>query len=252
MKKLALLIVLFSISVMSFAQEGLTLGGHFSYNSTWLLNKQVFDEGAEMDVAVSYGNYYGIIAGYYFSKNLGVELNFNVNKLVQKYEGKIDYLFSTLYPDPNSYTAATVIRTTDIPILLKFGSNSYFELGPLVQLVNKATYTRTFNETNSLKPGWYNGTSYGFSNVSSIGVKSDFNSLGFGVVMGFGANFNLIEDVLKLNFGLRFNYILSDLGGVNALGLNKDSNYVLTDEKINFYSHPLYGGLKLGLVYYFD
>jgi len=31
------------------------------------MNKQVFDAGPEMDVAFSFGSYYGIIAGYYFS-----------------------------------------------------------------------------------------------------------------------------------------------------------------------------------------
>ena len=81
MKKVAFLFILLGITTMSFAQ--LTVGGHFAYNSTWLMNKQVFDAGAEMDVAASFGNYYGIIAGYYFSDQFGVEANINFNKLKQ-------------------------------------------------------------------------------------------------------------------------------------------------------------------------
>lgn len=248
MKKLGILLVLVSISAMSFAQ--LTLGGHFAYNSTWLMNKQVFDAGAEMDIAASFGSYYGLIAGYYVTDNFGFEINFNANKIEQKYSGSIDYLFSDTLR--NAYNASTVLKTTDIPVLFKFGQNSYFELGPVIQLVNKATYTRTFEEVNALNPGWYNSMGYAFSNVTNEGVKSTFNGVGFGVAFGFGANFNIIEDVLKFNFGMRFNYILSDLEGINGLGLTKDSNFVTDAAKVNFYNHPLYGGLKVGLIYCFE
>jgi hypothetical protein len=249
MKKLGILLVLFSISAMSFSQ--LTLGGHYAYNSTWLMNKQVIDEGAEMDVAASFGSYYGLIAGYYFSDNFGLELNFNSNKIVQQYQGSIKYLF-TLTDERNLYKASTVIRTTDVPILMKFGKTSYFELGPVIQLVNKATYSRTFEETDPFKPGIYNSNAYSFTNEVNKGVRADFNGAGFGVALGFGANFNLIDDVLKLNFGIRFNYIATDLKGINGLGLNKDSNYISTIEKENFHTNPLYGGLKIGLVYFFE
>lgn len=247
MKKTLLLIVLVSISAMSFAQ--LTLGAHFAYNSTWLMNKQVFDTGAEMNVAVSYGTYYGIMAGYYFSDDFGVEININPNKIEQKYEGSIKHL---LTEDRNTYSASTVINTLDIPILMKFGKNTYFELGPLVQIINKATYSRTFDEIGALDLGWYNNRVYSFSDVSNLAVKSNFVNTAFGATLGFGANFNIIEDVLKLNFGLRFNYIITDIEGINGLGYLKDSPYVLDDDKDNFKTNPLYGGIKIGLIYMFD
>jgi len=246
MKKIALIFVFAAVSTISFAQ--LTVGAHFAYNSTWLMNKQVFDEGAEMDVAASFGNYYGLIAGYYFSDEFGLEINFNANKIEQKYSGSIQFILSD---ERNNYNASTVLKTTDIPILMKFGKNSYFELGPLFQLINKATYSRTFDATSNL--GWYNDAFYTFSNEVNKAVKSDFNGMGIGVCMGFGANFNLIEDVLKLNFGLRFNYILTDIQGINGLGLVKDDpNYISDSERVNFKTNPLYGGLKMGLIYYFE
>lgn len=249
MKKLVLFFAFVSIVFVGIAQEGLNLGLHYAYNSTWLMNKQVFDEGPEMDPVSSFGSYFGLIAGYSFEDNFGLEINFNQNTLNQDYAGDIKYL---LNENRNEYTASTVIKTLDIPILLKFGSASYFEIGPLVQVINKATYTRTFDDTGALSFGYYNDELYAFTDAAAIGVKSDFAELGFGVTMGFGANFNIIEDVLKLNFGLRFNYILSDLEGVNGLGLTKDDSLVPTDDKVNFYNHPLYGGVKLGLIYYFD
>lgn len=248
MKKLALFFVLVGFSVMSFGQ--LYLGGQFAYNSTWLMNKQVFDEGSEINIAASYGNYYGLVGGYYFSDDFGLEFNCNFNKIEQKYTGSIDYYFSDTLR--NAYNSSTVLKTMDIPVLFKFGQKSYFELGTVIQIVNKATYSRTFDEVNVLNPGWYNSMIYPFSNLSNEGVKSTFNNVGFGVAFGFGANFNIIEDVLKCNFGMRFNYILTDLEGINGLGLTKDSGYITDAAKVNFYNHPLYGGLKVGLTYYFD
>lgn len=250
MKKLALFFVLVGFSVMSFGQ--LYLGGQFAYNSTWLMNKQVFDEGAELDVAASFGNYYGLVGGYYFTDNFGLEFNCNFNKIEQKYTGSIKYV---LNDDRNVHNSSTVLNTMDFPILMKFGKSSYFELGPVIMLVNKATYTRTFEDENSegWPSGWYNDRLYTFNSVSNIGVKSDFNGSGFGVAMGFGANFDLIHDVLLFNFGMRFNYIFTDMQGINGLGYTKDNTMYITDaERVNFKTFPLYGGLKVGLTYFFD
>lgn len=249
MKKIAFLFILVNISLLSFAQ--FNVGGHFAYNSTWLMNKQVFDAGAEMDVAASFGSSFGIIAGYYFSDQFGLETNINFNKLKQNYEGSIKYFF-TLNDERNAYTATTVLNTLDIPVLMKFGKNTYFEFGPMFQFVNKATYTRTFDETDVLNPGTYHGMAYSFANREDIAVKSNFKNVGIGVAFGFGANFNIIEDALKLNFGVRFNYILTDMQGINGLGEIKDSNFVTADEKDNFKTNPLYGGLKIGLIYIFN
>jgi len=247
MKKVAFIIVLLSISAISFAQ--LTIGGHFGYNSTWLMNKQVFDTGAEMGVAVSYGTSYGIIAGYYFSDDFGLEVNINSNKIEQKYEGSIKYVLSD---ERNTYNASTVLNTMDIPILMKFGKNTYFEVGPLVQIINKATYNRTFDDSGAIGLGWYNNSVYVFSDEQNLAVKSNFVNSAFGASLGFGGNFNLIEDALKLNVGFRFNYIITDIEGINGLAQVKEGPYVATDDEENFKTNPLYGGIKVGLIYIFD
>lgn len=247
MKKFALFFVFISFSYMSYSQ--LYLGGQFAYNSTWLMNKQVFDEGAELDIAASFGNYYGIVGGYYFSDDFGLEFNCNFNKIEQKYTGSIKYI---LTEERNAHNSSIVMNTIDFPVLMKFGKKSYFELGPVIMLVNKATYTRTF-EDETILLGWYNNMSYPFSNKVNEGVKSKFNGSGFGVALGFGANMDLIEDVLKFNFGLRFNYIFTDMQGINGLGYDKTELVYMTDaERVNFKTFPLYGGLKVGLTYYFD
>lgn len=252
MKKLALFFVLVSLTAASFAQA--FVGGQFAYNSTWLMNKQVFDEGAEMDVAASFGNYFGLVGGYYFTDNFGIEINCNFNKIEQKYSGNIKYFVND---DRNTYNASTVLKTTDFPVLMKFGKKSYFEVGPLIMLVNKATYTRTFDDENSLGLplglGIYNNRVYAFSNETNKGVNSFFNSAGFGVAFGFGTNFDLVHDVLIFNFGVRFNYIINDMVGINGLGLTKENTSYITDAgRVNFKTNPLYGGLKVGLIYCFD
>ncbi len=248
MKKVVLIFAFIGVMFSAMAQEGLILGVHYAYNSTWLMNKQVFDEGPEMDIASSFGSYYGLIVGYNFADNFGVELNINPNKIVQKYQGGIKYLLSD---DRYTYDASTVLRTMDIPVLLKFGNSAYFEIGPLVQIINKATYIIDYESDGALTYGSYNGL-FPITDQPSTDVKSTFKNNAFGATFGFGANFNLVEDVLKLNFGVRFNYILTDIEGVNGLGLTKESGYVLEDTQVNFYNHPLYGGIKIGLVYYFD
>ncbi|PLX09531.1 MAG: hypothetical protein C0596_03085 [Marinilabiliales bacterium] len=245
MKKIAFVILLLGVSVLSFSQ--LTIGGHFAYNSTWLMNKQVFDEGPEMDIAASYGMYYGFVTGYYFSDKFGLEINFNPNKIEQKYVGSMKYLFTE---DRYTYNASTVLNTLDIPILMKFGKSSYFEFGPLIQFINKATYSRTFDTEDAWAS--YNSQIYICENFTNKAVKSTFKSNAFGVTMGFGANFDIVEDQLLFNFGLRFNYIITDIEGINGLGETKESGYVPTDDKENFYNNPLYGGLKIGLIYMFD
>lgn len=247
MKKILLVSLLISFSYLGFSQ--FFVGGQFAYNSTWLMNKQVFDEGPEMDIAASFGNYFGATAGYYFNDKFGLELNANFNKIEQKYTGNFKQLLSN---DRAYYNASTVLNTTDIPVLLKLGKASYFEFGGLFSFVNKATYYRNF-DGNYLVGIYKNNLSFDLTDIEPMDVKDTFKSFGFGVVMGFGANFNLIEDVLKLNFGMRFNYIISDLEGINGLGSSKENrSYVSNDEAKVFKTNPLYGGIKLGLIYSFE
>jgi hypothetical protein len=231
------------------------LGGQIAYNNTWLLNKQVFAEGPEMDVEASFGHYYGFIAGYYFSDIVGLELNMNVNKVAQKYRGDFKLISITNSDERAYYNSSLVLNTIDFPILLKLGKVAYFELGGIFSLVNKAIYNKTFEEDYSYRIGIYKDIPLynDFKNVENLDVKYAFKDLGFGAVIGFGTNINLIEDALKFNFGLRCNFIISDLEGINALGYTKDKRpWVSEKETKTFKTNPLYLGLKAGLIYEFN
>lgn len=226
------------------------LGGQIAYNNTWLLNKQVFAEGPEMDVEASFGNYYGFIAGYYFSDIVGLELNMNINKISQKYRGD----FNIPFVDERAYyNSSTVLNTIDFPILLKLGKVAYFEFGGIFSLVNQATYNKKF-DGNYVIAVYKDIPFYtDFANRENVNVKETFKDFGFGAVIGFGTNINLIEDALKFNFGLRCNFIISDLEGINALGYTKDVRpWVSEKETKTFKTNPLYLGLKAGLIYEFN
>ncbi len=238
--------IFFTVIICLVANSQFVVGLHGGYNSTWLINKQVFDQGAEQDIDISFGNFAGLIGSYYFSDNFGIEMNLNSNTIVQEYLGAI----KNVLDDNILYTSIIRYKSTDIPLILKFGYETYFELGGMIHIVNKVVYNRIFTEPSGF--ALINGNIYTFSNATDVAVKNKFKSNGYGVLMGFGTHFNLINNKLLLNFGFRVNYILSDMEGINGLGFDKSSPYLKDDEKANFKTNPLYGGLKLGLVYVFD
>ncbi len=246
MKKLFIVVIFLISSFWSFSQ--LFVGADFAYNSTWLLNKQVFDLSSGTTVEISYGNYYGFVTGYYFSDKFGIEIDLNVNTIKQKYNGTIKHL---LTDDLYNYKSSTLLKTVDIPILMKFGESSYFEIGTLIQVLNKAVYNRTFEGEDENGIGIYNDKLFLCKNIENLGVKTTFNGLGVGAVMGFGTRLHIIEDKLKLNLGFRFNYIINDLKGINGLGHTKDSEFINESNRSSFKTNPLYGGVKASLIYIF-
>jgi hypothetical protein len=248
MKKIVLISLFICFIFKGYSQ--FYLGGQFAYNSTWLMNDQVFAEGPEMDVEASFGNYYGVIAGYYFSDIVGLELNMNINKISQKYRGD----FNIPFVDERAYyNSSLVLNTMDFPLLLKLGKSVYFEFGGIFSLVNQATYNKKF-DGNYVIAVYKDIPFYtDFANRENVDVKETFKDFGFGAVIGFGTNINLIEDALKFNFGLRCNFIISDLEGINALGYTKDVRpWVSEKESKVFKTNPLYLGLKAGLIYEFN
>ena len=239
MKKTTLFSVLFALTF--FANAQFYLGGAFTENSTWLLNKAVFDRGEDQDIAASFGNNYGIVAEFKFSDNMGVELNFLFNKHTQKYVGKTSC----------DYNSISSYNSIDIPLLLKMGEGAYFEIGPVFSLMQNARFKIDYD--GSICPG-----------DEDRDNTSDYVNTFFGAAMGFGGNIGLTDN-LKLTLGLRLYYGFTDLGGVNALGWNKEKtedmdnlyNLIHPDDD-NHYGHkdfktnPASGGLRIGLIYVID
>ncbi len=244
MKKLFVLssIVLLTLGLNA---QSFYFGGAFTAKSTWLLNKAVFDRGASQDVGVSFGNDFGIVGGVNFSDAAGLEINFLFNTFSQKYNGTKDIDAAIL----SDFTSKSIYKSLDIPILFKTGSEgAYFEIGPVISFINKSTFEMDYD--NAL-----------MTDLEPSDNLTNYNGTNFGVIMGFGGNIN-VSDNLKITLGLRFYYGFTDIGGVNAYGWNQkstkdwDNSYQLFHpEKDNHWGHkdfkttPLSGGLKVGLIY---
>jgi len=239
MKKNFLTIVLMFFVTLANAQ--FYAGGVFSENSTWLLNKAVFDRGASQDIAASFGNNYGIVAGFKFNENYGVEINFLFNKHTQKYVGNFIC----------DYNSISTYNSIDIPILLKLGEGAFFEVGPVFSLMQNAHFKIEYDGT--ICPG-----------NEDRDNREDYVNTFFGAAMGFGGNISLTDN-LKISLGLRLYYGFTDIGGVNALGWNKekteqmDNAYnILYPNDDNHYGHkdfktnPASGGLRIGIIYVID
>ncbi len=246
MKKIKLTFFLLISCLFIFAQESPYLGAHFAYNSTWLMNKQVFDHGSEMDPVATFGSYYGFIAGYKFNEDVSLELNLNFNNINQKYEGRLSQ---------NRYTAETNIKALDIPLLGKFGSKTYFEIGPVLQLVNSATYNRKFENEHLVS---YKGWAFWSSDITNKDVLTSdtddhlFQRTNWALALGFGTTIDILPDQLVMNFGFRFQYTFTDMQGVNGLGFTKDDDIFVPEiEKDSFHNNALLGGFRLGVIYYF-
>ena len=226
MKKIILSALLLT-SLNLYSQISIEGGVKGSYNSTWLFNKNISDQGTEQDYAAGWGSNYGLGAAVYFGPiGLGVEF------LRGTHTGGFAGYFA------GKYSSNVKLNVNQIPLLLKLKSKNgaYIELGAQVNSISKATYTFDYTDSDI-----FDGTNDETSNYSK-----SFTS----AVLGFGANVKLSKAIpLGLHAGIRLQYGFSDAKGVDALGFNLDNKIVYpTYEKTNAVS----GGLMIGLNYTFE
>ena len=226
MKKIVLGITCLLFISQSKAQNlGFQLEGQLKgmESSTLLLNKNISDKGAEQDYAPGWGTTFGLgINGYFKSVGLGVELLAGTHK--GSYKGVVL---------ANEYTSEVQLKQIQIPILLKLrGENGgYFEIGPQFNMISSARYT--FD-------GFVNSTS---------DVKSNYQSY-TSVVMGFGANMQLLKSIpLGLLIGMRLNYGFADAKGVDAFSNSLSSSIFYPTYKKTM---AVSAGLQIGLSYKFN
>jgi hypothetical protein len=245
MKK-ALLTLGIAISTLSIQAQDIRVGLTGGLNSTWLLNKNVFDQGDNLDVASTFGGRIGIEGIYSFSEKAGVSLGINfLSNNSQKYTGDVLNF---------NYDVKTKLSYIDIPVLFRLTSSggTYFEIGPQIGLLTSAT-----QDSSSSAPG---AISY-----SGKDVKYGYNSTNFALVFGFGADIDVSENIY-ITTGLRLGYGFSDVtkefstdaefdnalpvGGVQSFSTNAAN----TDDKGNFNyeaTNRAFGGLHLGVSYKF-
>jgi len=216
-----------------------------AFQNTWLMNKAVFDRGASQDIDVTFGQNYGIVAGFMVSESFGVEINFLYNHMGQKYVGEADFAAGIF----DSYSSESFINTLDIPVLARFGKDAFFNIGPVFSMTQAANFT-------------YTSGTYSTENNNLQGDNKDkYVKTFFGVIMGFGGDIHITK-YIAIRAGLRFYYALQDIGGVNAYGWDdamtetKDKEYFVTHPDNDdhwghkeFSTSPLTGQLRLGVVF---
>jgi hypothetical protein len=235
MKKIILCASLFFIVANAQAQLSIDGGVKGSYNSTWLFNKNISDQGAEQDYDMAWGSNVGIGAAVYYGP-IGFGVEFLRGTHTGGYAG--DFGLAGFLAS-GKYTSNVKLNVTQIPLLLKLKSKggAYIELGAQVNSISKAIYNRDFAD-NDL----FNDTD---NTVTSEYAKS-FTS----AVLGFGANVRFVKAIpLSLNVGLRLQYGLTDAKGVDAMGVSLE-NTVVYPTRQN--SNAVSGGIMIGLNYTFE
>lgn len=191
MKKLFLIVALSAVAITTQAQQfNIGLGG--GIYSTWLVNKNVSDQGDDLDFAATFGGQVGLNTQYYFKDNLGISLGLLFTGHNQKYTGDLG--------GNASYEAKTKLRYLDVPFLIRFGGGAkgaYFELGPQFSFLMSAKDQFTSSPAQA-------------DDYTDKNRKENFKTSGLAGILGFGVDIDASENV-TISTGLRLGYGFGDV-----------------------------------------
>ncbi len=215
------------------AQTFMQVGALGSFNSTWLFNKNVSDKGDDQDFAAGWGHNFGLCYGFYFNENIGIEINGLIGLNSGAFTGVLD--------TNKTYNSEISYSSIDIPLMFKYvgKSGAYLEVGPQFSILG------TFNY--GFKQSYYDfNTGLNVNNDTSYAVTNFFKTSSIAAVLGFGINIKF-TDALHLRTGLRFSYGLTDLKGVDALGVPFANFFSYKDGPLK--TNAMAGGILIGLTY---
>ncbi|MDQ3049659.1 MAG: PorT family protein [Bacteroidota bacterium] len=256
MKK-ALLTIAIVVAALSTQAQNFRIGVSGGINSTWLMNKNVFDANDGLDIAATFGGRFGIDAIYSFNDKIGVGLGFNfISTNSQKYTGDNIRLDGGVVNGLNG-DITTKLNYFDIPIMLRLTSSggTYFEIGPQFGFLTKAEATYENNDNSVF-------------DFEDFDIKDDFESTNIALVFGFGVDIDVTEKVF-ITTGLRLGYGFTDVtkeydtpaeyyaanpealifteSHVTSLNAHYDDNGKFNYEKTS----RVFGGLHIGISYKF-
>ena len=228
MKKIIFLALTFLAFNQLNAQFLIEINGKGSYNSTWLLNKNISDKGDDQDYAMAWSSNYGAGFTVYLGHiGVGIEGLFGHHKAA--YTG-------TLLSGNLNYSSEIDLKTSHIPVFLKFRTDKggFVELGAQMNNISSATYSNSQAILNPSNP----------SDDSKYYTKTSYSA-----VFGFGVNIVPIKKFpLGLLIGARLQYGFGDVKGVDALGYDlNNSIYYSNRYPTNIVSGGMYAGLTYTL-----
>ena len=246
MKKIFLAVCL-SLAVIAASAQDFRIGLKGTFNSTWLFNNNISDQGNIADYASTFGTSFGISSVLYFTENIGVAMDILYASNNQKLEGEIG---------PGlTYESVANVKYIDIPLLLRISSEGgpYVEFGPQFSFLAGAT--EDFTTSPSSPTVEYTDKDF----------KDDFSGFGLAVVLGFGVDIQA-NDNWFINIGLRFGYGMTDattefteaqVDADDAAGKHHSvySGWAHTDATPDFNyqkTNRAFGGFTLGVIYKFD
>lgn len=191
---LAILFLTISINLQSQRrQDGtwMNIAIKGSYGTTYLLNKNISDDGnIEMDLlSPSYS--YGLRAGFTISEFTSISVEAANSTYIQKYEMHNAGVFQDLH-----YTKSLQFEARDYAIFFRLTNYDgvYFEIGPKLSWLKTLIVSNTIDST--------------FTDITKEGFKDRTTSLVLGAGM---AVLKTRDDRLRLNVGLRMHITLDDV-----------------------------------------
>lgn len=205
-------------------------------HSTWLFNKNISNEGDNMDYVNAWSFNYGLGFSAYFG-NVGFGLDFLMGNHKAGYKGSV-----TMYDSVSQvqvplydYTSYVNLKTMQIPVMFKYKAPKgfYLEVGPQINLVTAADYhgeftSPLFNTTVDSSKAEYYSSNY-ISGVVGLGYQAKFGDSG-----------------LSMQVGARLQYGFTDLKGVDGYGNDLNNKFYYTKKAA---TNAVSGGIMLALVY---
>ncbi len=238
MKNFILLFATSFLSLVSFSQETpkaekentFELHAKGLANSTWLFNTNISNEGESQNYAAGWGFNYGLGFSAYFGK-VGFAVEGLMGNHSGAYAGKYEYKVGGVVLSTTDYTSKVNLKTIQIPVMFKLKSKdgAYLEVGAQYNMISSATYKRT-------------GANFNADTTVTNLYASNF----FSGVLGFGFAIKLGDSPLSILAGMRLQYSLTDLKGVDALGNDLKNPFFYKKYEP---TSAAAGGLTLGLIY---
>jgi len=238
MKKISLILIASSVGIASIAQEAakkekeniFEIHAKGGANSTWLFNNNISNTGDSQNYAPGYGFNYGLGFNAYFGM-IGVGIEGLMGNHVGAYAGKLETKVGGVVIKTTDYTSSVNLKMIQVPLLFKLRAKggAFLELGAQYNMISSADYSRKGENMNA------------DTTVTNMYASSFYSD-----VLGFGLPIKLGESPLSLVVGLRLQYSLTDLKGVDALGQDLNNAFIYNKYES---TAAAAGGLSFGIIY---